>query len=170
MGLFFQVDSSARWKVIKLYVTLLCIDSPYLFPPPVYMTSFLLLDTLSDIQLLNLYGEWCHCWHDTLVKAKAVPLHATEALGGDEYSSYSFSTSALGGGEWSASRLSRALAPGKYPRYTLYRRLGGPRAGLDTEATGNIFSPLPGIEPRSPSRQARNQTLYWLSYPAHMMY
>jgi hypothetical protein len=34
-------------------------------------------------------------------------------LGGEEYSSYSFSTSALDGGEWSASRLGRALAPGK---------------------------------------------------------
>jgi len=42
----------------------------------------------------------------------------------------------------------------------------GPRAGLDTEATGNILSPLPGIEPRSPGRPARSQILYWLSYPA----
>jgi hypothetical protein len=33
--------------------------------------------------------------------------------GGDNYSSYSFTTSALGGGEWSASRLGRPLAPGK---------------------------------------------------------
>jgi hypothetical protein len=29
----------------------------------------------------------------------------------------------------------------------------GPRAGLDTEARGKIISPLPGIEPRPPSRQ-----------------
>jgi hypothetical protein len=43
----------------------------------------------------------------------------------------------------------------------------GPRAGLDTEVTGKIFSPQPGIEPRSPGRLARSQTLYWLSYPAH---
>jgi hypothetical protein len=41
----------------------------------------------------------------------------------------------------------------------------GLRAGLDTEATGKILSPLPGIEPRSPGRSARNQTLYCLSYP-----
>jgi hypothetical protein len=34
-------------------------------------------------------------------------------LGERMYSSYSFSTSALDGGEWSASRLGRALAPGK---------------------------------------------------------
>jgi hypothetical protein len=43
----------------------------------------------------------------------------------------------------------------------------GPRAGLDTETRGKILSSLPGIEPRSPGRPARSQTLYWLSYPAH---
>jgi hypothetical protein len=43
----------------------------------------------------------------------------------------------------------------------------GPRAGLDNEARGKILSPLPGIEPRSPGRPARSQTLYCLSYPAH---
>jgi hypothetical protein len=46
-------------------------------------------------------------------KKKAVPLHAMEALGGERYSSYSFTTSALDGGEWSASRPGRALPPGK---------------------------------------------------------
>jgi hypothetical protein len=35
----------------------------------------------------------------------------------------------------------------------------GPRAGLDTEVRGKILSPLPGIEPRSPFRPARSQTL-----------
>jgi hypothetical protein len=30
----------------------------------------------------------------------------------------------------------------------------GPRAGLDTEVRGKILSPLPGIEPRSPSLQS----------------
>jgi hypothetical protein len=34
----------------------------------------------------------------------------------------------------------------------------GSRAGLDTEATGKIISPLPGIEPRSPGRPACSQT------------
>jgi hypothetical protein len=42
----------------------------------------------------------------------------------------------------------------------------GPRAGLDTEATGKILLPLPGIEPRLPGRPFRSQTLYCLSYPA----
>jgi hypothetical protein len=36
----------------------------------------------------------------------------------------------------------------------------GPRAGLDTEVKGNILLPLPRIEPRSPGRPVRNQTLY----------
>jgi hypothetical protein len=36
----------------------------------------------------------------------------------------------------------------------------GPRAGLDTEARGKIVSPLQGIEPRSPGRPVRTQTLY----------
>jgi hypothetical protein len=43
----------------------------------------------------------------------------------------------------------------------------GPTAGLGTEARQKILSPLPGIEPRSPGRPARNETLHWLSYPAH---
>jgi hypothetical protein len=43
----------------------------------------------------------------------------------------------------------------------------GPRAGVDTEARGKILSPMPGIEPRSPGRPARSQTLYRLIYPAH---
>jgi hypothetical protein len=37
-------------------------------------------------------------------------------------------------------------------------------AGLDTEVTGKILLPLPGIEPRSPGRPVCSQTLYWLSY------
>jgi hypothetical protein len=42
----------------------------------------------------------------------------------------------------------------------------GPRVGLDTETTGKILSPLPGIEPRSLGLPVRSQTLYCLSYPA----
>jgi hypothetical protein len=38
----------------------------------------------------------------------------------------------------------------------------GPKAGLDTEATGNILSTLPVIEPLSPGRPTRSQTLYCL--------
>jgi hypothetical protein len=41
-----------------------------------------------------------------------------------------------------------------------------PRAGLDTEVKRKNPLPLPGIEPRSPRRPVRSQTLYWLSSPA----
>jgi hypothetical protein len=36
----------------------------------------------------------------------------------------------------------------------------GPRADLDTKARGKFISHLPGIEPRSPGRPVRSQTLY----------
>jgi hypothetical protein len=40
--------------------------------------------------------------YTVILTAKAVPLHARKAHGGEEVSSYSFLTSALDGGEWSA--------------------------------------------------------------------
>jgi hypothetical protein len=67
------------------------------------------------------------------------------------------------GGEWSVSRPGRALGRGKDPPPPRTHCTGGrvrPRAGLDTDATGKILSPLPGIETRSPGRPARSQTLY----------
>jgi hypothetical protein len=58
-------------------------------------------------------------------KAKAVPLHAMEALGGERrYSSYSLTTSAVDGGEWSASRRCRALPPGKGPPVPIVQEAG----------------------------------------------
>jgi hypothetical protein len=36
---------------------------------------------------------------------------------------------------------------------------------IPDQARGKILLPLPGIEPRSPSRPVRSQRLYWLSYP-----
>jgi hypothetical protein len=63
-----------------------------------------------------------------------------EALGEEEYSSYSFWTSALDGGEWSASRPVRALAPGERTPGTHWTGgWVGPRAGLDTEDIGKIL-------------------------------
>jgi hypothetical protein len=53
-------------------------------------------------------------------------------------------TSALVAGEWSASRPCR-FTPGKEPQYPFYRRLGGPRAGLDDMEKLNFFT-LPGLE------------------------
>jgi hypothetical protein len=82
-----------------------------------------------------------------VVVVKAVPLHAMEAQG----SSDSFMTSALDGGEWSASRLSRALLSGEgTPGTHCTGGWVGPRAGLDTEATGKSFA-LARIEPQSSS-------------------
>jgi hypothetical protein len=66
------------------------------------------------------------------------------------YSSYSLLISTLDGGEWSASCLGRALPPGKDPRCPLYRGWVGPRAGLDTEARGEIRCFYPGSNPDRP--------------------
>jgi hypothetical protein len=81
--------------------------------------------------------------NDTINRTKNLKLsHYTprRRLGERRYNSYSFSTSALDGGEWSASRLGRALAPGKEPPGNHWTRSWvGPRAGLDTEARGKIL-------------------------------
>ena len=70
-------------------------------------------------------------------------------------------TAALEGGEWSAARSGRTLPPGK-SQYPLYRRLGGPQ-GRSGQAEN--LAP-PGFDPRI--RPARIQSLYRLSYPAHI--
>jgi hypothetical protein len=50
-------------------------------------------------------------------------------------------------GEWSASRPGRSLAKGeRTPGTHCTGGWVGPRAGLDTEATGKIISPVPGIK------------------------
>jgi hypothetical protein len=73
--------------------------------------------------------------------------------------SYSFTTSALDWG-WVVSVTPRPrFTPGTH--YT--ESWVGPRAGLNIDVRGKISS-LPGIEPRTPSRRVRSQTLYWLSY------
>jgi hypothetical protein len=53
-----------------------------------------------------------------------------------------------------------ALYPlGKDPRYSLYRRLRGPRAGLDTEARGKILSPVQGSNLDHPVAQPVADTI-----------
>jgi hypothetical protein len=72
-------------------------------------------------------------------------------LGGEEYSSYSFSTSALDGGEWSASRPGRAFTPcERTPGTHCTRGWMGSRAGLDTEVRGKILCPRRGSNPDRP--------------------
>ena len=53
-------------------------------------------------------------------------------------------SSALEGDEWSAARSGRTLPPGK-TRYPFYKRLVGPRAGLDRRK----ISLLQGLDPRT---------------------
>jgi len=71
---------------------------------------------------------------------------------------YSSMTAALEGGEWSAARPGHTLPPGK-TRYPLYKRLGGP------VWTGRKSHPH---RDSIPDRPARSQSLYRLSYPAHI--
>jgi hypothetical protein len=102
------------------------------------------------------------CRSSALVKAanaKAVPLHATKALRGDELQLLLILDLGTRWGEWSASRPGRALVPGKGLPVRTGQEAGW-APGLDTEARGKILSPLPGIKPRSPGRPAHSQTLY----------
>jgi hypothetical protein len=79
---------------------------------------------------------------------------------------YSFSTSVLDGGGGGVVSVTRSSPGETTPVTHCTRGWVVPRAGLDTEARGEIISPLPAIEPWSPGHPARSQTLYWLSYPA----
>jgi hypothetical protein len=82
-------------------------------------------------------------------------------LGREEYSSYSFTISALDGGELSAWRPGRALPPGKGPPVPIVQEAGWAPEPVWTQR----LEEKSGIEPRSPGRPARSQTLYWLSIP-----
>jgi hypothetical protein len=54
-----------------------------------------------------------------------------------------------------------ALYPwGKDPLYQSYRRLGGPQITSRHRLEEQFLLPLSGIEPRSPGRPVRSQTLY----------
>jgi hypothetical protein len=88
-------------------------------------------------------------------------MEALGGWGGEEVSSYSFSTWALDGSEWSASRPGRAFNPRERTPGTHWTGgWVGPRAGLDTESRGKILCPRRGS---NPGRPARSQTLYCLS-------
>jgi hypothetical protein len=63
-------------------------------------------------------------------------------LGGEEYSSWSFTTSALDRGEWSASRPGRALPPGKGPPVPIEQEAGwAPEPGWTLRIEENAFAP-----------------------------
>jgi hypothetical protein len=66
-------------------------------------------------------------------------------LRGEEYNSYSFTTSALHGGEWSASRPGRALPPGKGPPVPIVQEAGwAPEPVWTQEVRGKILCPRRG--------------------------
>jgi len=71
-------------------------------------------------------------------------------------------TAVLEGGEWSAARPGRTLHPGKN-RYPLYRRLGG------LQGRSGPTKNLVPIWIRSRTIQPVAQSLYRLSYPAHII-
>jgi hypothetical protein len=84
-----------------------------------------------------------------------------EAQGGEELQLLLIHDLGTRWGERLASRPGRALNPGKGPP-GIHCTGGwvGPRGGLDTEVREKILLPLPGIEPQSPGRPVRSQTLY----------
>ena len=73
-------------------------------------------------------------------------------------------TASLEGGEWSATHSGHTLPPGK-TRYSLYRRLVGPRAGLD----GRKISSQPGFDP-GPSSPKSVTVLTELPNPPRSLY
>jgi hypothetical protein len=122
---------------------------------------FILIRFLFQHVLLRLYTpdkEILH-WTDNK-KVKPSSYTPWRSLGERRYSSYSFLTSALDGGEWSASRPGRAITPGeRTPGTHCTGGWVGPRAGLDTEATGKILCPCRGSNPDRPVVQPEPDTI-----------
>jgi hypothetical protein len=83
-----------------------------------------------------------------------------ESQGGEDYSSYSFTTSALDWGEWLASRPVRALAPGTGPPVPIVQEVGWAPEPVSTQRLEENLLPLPEIEPWSPRHPVRSQTLF----------
>jgi hypothetical protein len=88
---------------LKLRLYLITLQSLYSFYDQSKCIQ-LLFSYISSLLLLFL-----------VIKVKQSRYTPWRRLGGEGYSSYSFSTSALDGGEWSASSPGRALPPGKGP-------------------------------------------------------
>jgi hypothetical protein len=94
-----------------------------------------------------------------------------EALRGERrYNFYSLSTSTLDG--MSGQRHApAALYPwGKDPPVPIVQEAGWAPEPVWTQRLEKNSLPPPEIEPRSPGRPARSQTLYCLSYPAPLNY
>jgi hypothetical protein len=104
---------------------------------------------------------------EVYLKGKAVPLHATKALGERRYSSYSYSTSVLDGVNGQRHAPVAVYPRGKDPRYPLYRGWVGSRAGLDKEAIGKILCPCRGSKPDRPVVQPVVRCCTDWATPAH---
>jgi hypothetical protein len=76
------------------------------------------------------------------------------------YTYYSLTYSELDGGEWSASRPGRAVPPGKGPPVPFVQNVGWAPEPVWAQRLEETLFPLPGIEPRSPGRPVRGQTLH----------
>jgi hypothetical protein len=117
--------------------------------------SLVLLSLMTAGCATDAYGAFCG--------AKAVPLHATNAL--RERGVYLLLI--LGFGTRWRWVVTVTLRPHFNPRErTLFTHCTGawvgPRVGLDTEARGKVLLPLPGIAPRLPGCPACSQSLYRL--------
>jgi hypothetical protein len=99
-------------------------------------------------------------------QSKAVPLHATQALGGSGGIAPTHSRPRHYMG-WSGQRHApAALCPReRTPGTHCTGGWVGPGAGLDTETRGKILCPCRGSNPDRPVVQSVVKTLYWLSYP-----
>jgi hypothetical protein len=81
--------------------------------------------TITKINWLTLFKEIIYVYTENHTKqSKAVPLHAKVALGGRGGIASTHSWPWLDGGEWSASRLGRALSPGKGPPLPIVQEAG----------------------------------------------
>jgi hypothetical protein len=101
-------------------------------------------------------------------KRQSSPItHLRRRRGERTYSSYSFTTSALDGVSGVSHASGRALPPGRGPPVHIGQEDGwAPEPIWTHRIEEKIPSPLPGIEPGSPGRAVRSQTLYCLSYPS----
>jgi hypothetical protein len=109
----------------------------------------------------NITTSLCLAFQLSKTEARAIPLHAVEAIGERRYSSYSISTSDLDGSEWSASRPCRALPPGKGPPVSVVQEAGWALEPVWTEARGKPFRLCQGSNLDRPVVQP----VYLLRYP-----
>jgi hypothetical protein len=102
---------------------------------------------------------------NVVIKPKLAHYAPWRSLEERKYSSYWFLTSTMDGGVVSVTPRPR-FTPGKGPSVSIGQEAGWSPEPVWTQARGKSLLPLPGIEPRSPGRPVRSQTLHWLSYPA----